>query len=193
MYSPEIILALEKRIGWKKPSSTSFGFEISEQNLMANSGRKVNMFHQLAIVDNIHAAVSEIDMEPEEFNGFLSSIRNQATREVLTRIMDRSKLYDSSYDYSATIQSKIALFDDPIGYCIAIKILELFISSSRSNLLERNAKLSFQSLKLELEGVKNDTGVIMANGIVSKYEKSIQEAQKIIFKEPILIIKGKDW
>lgn len=193
MYSQEIILALEKRIGWEKPSSTSFGFEISEQNLMANSGRKVNMFHQLAIVDNIHAAVSEIDMEPEEFNGFLSSIRNQATREVLTRIMDRSKLYDSSYDYSETILSKIALFDEPIGYCIAIKILELFISSSRSNLLERNAKLSFQSLKLELEGVKNDTGVIMANGIVSKYEKSIQEAQKIIFKEPILIIAGKDW
>lgn len=193
MYSQEIILALEKRIGWENSSSTSFGFEISEQNLMANSGRKVNMFHQLAIVDNIHAAVSEIDMEPEEFNGFLSSIRNQATREVLTRIMDRSKLYDSSYDYSVIIQSKIALFDDPIGYCIAIKILELFISSSRSNLLERNAKLSFQSLKLELEGVRNDSGVYVAQGIVNKYEKSIQEAQKIIFKEPILIIKGKDW
>jgi len=62
--------------------------------------------------------------------------------------LDGHHLYDNTIDYSNVIIEKAKLFDDTIGYGIAIKCLELFISSSRSNLIERNAKLSFQALKV---------------------------------------------
>lgn len=193
MYSNESILALETRIGWEKPLNSQFGIDLSEGNLTANSGRKVNMFHQLVTVENVYSAVSEIDMELVKFNEFLSSIRKQCTNEVVINIIDKSELYNASIDYSQTILDKKALFDDAIGYCIAIKMLELFISSSRSNLQERNAKLSFQSLKLELEGVKNDNGIVMAQGIQSKYEIAIKTAKKIIFPKTISVQSGKSW
>ena len=193
MYNEPSIATLIDRIGFEKPLDSAFAIEIDEELLLADSGRKVNSFHQLATVENIYAAVQEIDMEAVDFNGFLSSIREQSVREVVTAIMDQNASYNELTDYSEIIISRAKLFDDAIGYCIAIKILELFISSSRSNLLDRNAKLTFQSLKIELEGVRNDGGFFVAKGINYKMERAIQKAQKIIFPNPVLIDGTPQW
>jgi hypothetical protein len=56
------------------------------------------------------------------------------------------------------------------------------MSSNRSNCIERNAKLSYQNLKIELEGIKNDNGHQMAVGIRQQLQKAVKDAQKAIFK-----------
>ena len=193
MYNETSIATLIGRIGFEKPMDTAFAIEIDEEVLSADSGRKVNSFHQLATIENLYAAVQIVDLEAVDFNGFLSSLREQSVKEIMTAILDQNTLYDELVDYSATIISRATIFDDAIGYCIAIKALELFISSSRKNFLERNTKLSFQSLKIELEGVRNDGGFFVAKGINYKMERAIQKAQRILFANPIMIDGTSQW
>lgn len=193
MYNEQSIVSLVTRIGWEKPLDTAFAITIDEEVLLADSERKVNSFHQLVTVENVYAAVQEIEMEAVEFNGFLSSLRRQSVLEVLTAIFDKNEQYIETVDYSELILARPRLFDDAIGHCIAIKALELFISSSRSNLLERNAKLSFQNLKIELEGVRNDGGFFVAKGIIYKMERAIQKAQNILFPKNATVQNGKSW
>jgi hypothetical protein len=193
MYSELSITTLEARIGWEKPLDSDFGLTINEEVLSAESGRKVNSFHQLVTIENVYAAVPEVNMEADDFNGFLASVRKQSVMEILTAIFDQHTSYDEAVDYSQTIITKSRLFDDAIGYCIAIKMLELFISSSRKNLTERNAKMNFNSLKIELEGAKNDNGHFIAKGIEYKKERAIRTAQKIIFPQPIIVTSGQNW
>lgn len=193
MYSELSIASLVTRIGWEKPLDTAFAIEIDEEVLSADSERKVNSFHQLVTVENVYAAVPEIDMEVVSFNGFLSSIRKQSVMEVLTAVFDQHTSYDEVVDYSQIIISRPRLFDDAIGYCIAIKMLELFISSGRKNLADRNAKLSFQSLKLDLEGVRNDGGFYVAKGIKYELKSAITKAQKVIFPLEAIVKNGNSW
>jgi hypothetical protein len=193
MYSDISIETLETRIGWEKSLDTDFAIELDEEVLTADSRRKVNSFHQLVTVDNVYAAVQQIDMEAEDFNGFLSSVRKQSVEEVLTLIFDEHTSYDDNVDYSNLITTKPRLFDNAIGYCIVIKMLELFISSSRSNFSERNAKLSFTNLKLELEGVKNDKGFYVAKGIEYKFRTAITKAQKVIFPLEAIVDSKPIW
>ena len=193
MYTEQSISTLIDRIGWEKSLNSDVAITIDLVNSTATSGRKVNTFHQLASVENIYSAVPEVNMEEAKFNEFLSSIREQSVREVATAIFDQHHLYDETVDYSNTIIEKARLFDDAIGYCIAIKILEMFISTGRKNLTDRNAALTFQTLKVELEGARNDNGHFIAKGIVYKKERAIQKAQRIIFPDPVLIIGGNEW
>lgn len=193
MYSEETISTLINRIGWEAPLDPASVIVIDTENKKADSGRKVNAFHQLASVENIYAAVAVVDMEMVGFNKFLTSVREQSVIEVLTVILDQHHLYDEAIDYSGIIAQKAKIFDDAIGYSIAMKVLELFISSNRKNLTERNAALSFQTLKIELEGAKNENGHFIARGIVSRREIGIKKAQKILFPDNILIDGTPQW
>lgn len=193
MYTEISILTLIDRIGWERSLNSDVPITIDMVNSTATSGRKVNSFHQLASVENIYSAVPEVNMEMVKFNSILSSIRDQSVREVTTAILDQHHLYDQTIDYSNTITDKAKLFDDAIGYCIAIKCLEMFISTGRKNLTERNSALTFQTLKVELEGARNDNGHFIAKGIVYKKESAIKKAQRIIFPDPVLIIGGNEW
>jgi hypothetical protein len=193
MYNEQSIASLVTRIGWEKPLDTAFAITIDGEVLLADSERKVNSFHQLVTIENVYAAVPEIEMEVVAFNDFLSSLRRQSVLEVLTAIFDKNEQYIETVDYSELILARPRLFDDAIGYCIAIKALELFIASSRSNLLERNAKLSFQNLKIELEGVRNDGGFLIAKGIIYKMERAIQKAQNILFPKNATVQNGTSW
>lgn len=193
MYTPESIAILIDRIGWQEPINTSLSIIVDEENQLATSGRKVNSFHQLATVENIHSAIAEVNMEAVTFNEFLASLRKQAVLEVLTAIIDQSDLYEYNLDYSDVIIEKARIFDDAIGYCIAIKALELFVSSGRKNLTERNAALNFQTLKVELEGARNDRGHFIAKGIVYKKEMAIKKAQRILFPNPVMIYGDNLW
>lgn len=187
MYSEESISLLNNRIGWEMPLDSGSSIVIDTENKKADSGRKVNAFHQLASVENIYAAVADVDMDMADFNKFLTSIREQSVIEVLTIIFDQHHLYDETKDYSSIIDKKIKLFDGAIGYTIAVKILELFVSSNRKNFIERNASLSFQTLKIELYGAKNDNGHFIAKGITYEKSEAIKKAQKILFPDPVLI------
>ncbi|EJL66307.1 hypothetical protein [Flavobacterium sp. CF136] len=185
MYSQDAIDALITRIGWSDISS-DLPFDLSDENETSDSGKTFSFYHYLVLVDNIYASVPDPEMDEEDFNLFLSDIRKQAVLNVLTSIFDQHVDYVLTQDYSSVIEQRSNIFDDVIGYTVAIKMIELFISTTRSNFSERNAKMSYQSLKVELEGAKNENGHFIAKGIVYKLEKSIRKAREIIF--PILPI-----
>lgn len=193
MYSPESKESLVKRIGFAEPIMTDFGITLSPEVIESTSGRYVNSYHQLAIVENIYSAVPQIKMDELPFNNYLQSIKIQAVQEALTEIIDKDSRSSATTDYSSIIESNPYIFDDVIGYTIAIKCLELFISTSRKNLFERNAKEAVSSLKLELEGMRNESGAIVAQGIKRERYYAIRKAKDVIFPFKIPIDGTKSW
>lgn len=192
MYSQESIDVLINRIGWSELSS-GLPFDLSDSNKTADSGKTFNWYHSLVLVDAIYAAVPEVNMEAEEFNNYLSEVRKQAVASVLTSILDYHIDYDPTKDYSSILTNRPTLFDDAIGYSVAIKMIELFISTTRSNFQERNAKMAYNTLKIELEGARNDNGHFVAKGIIYKLEQSIKKAQKVIFPYKVVVQNGNAW
>lgn len=192
MYTQEAIDVLINRIGWSELSS-GLPFGLTAENKTANSSKMFNWYHSLVLVDNIYASVPEVEMSQDNFNRYLKDIRTQAVLTVLTSILDTHVNYDPLIDYSNIITQRQAIFDDAIGFSVAVKMLELFISTTRSNPEERSAKMSYQALKVELEGARNDNGHFVAKGIIFKLDQSIKNAQKVIFPYKVVVNNGNAW
>lgn len=193
MYSPESIQALVERIGFYKRVDSTLSFVLSPEVVLATSNRYVNSFHQLAIVENIYSAVPQINMADVDFNEYLQEIKTQSVNEVLTLILNRDTSYQLNTDYSETITGNPEIFDDAIGYTIAVKCLELFVSTSRKNFWQRNADLAVEKLKVELEGVKTENGKTIVSGINQKRYYAIKQAKSIIFPKRIIVDGTSMW
>ena len=182
MYTEETIVSLSERMGFGTPLEEGFAIELDEANSVGSTGRLFKSFHQLVTVDNIYASLPELGTDATaKFNTFLEDLRNQATLEVIPLVMDKHRDYDNAVSYDSIMDQNAILFDDAIGYKVAMMVLELFITTKESNFAERNAKLSINSLKLELEGFKNDSGVLVARGLVHKFERAVSKASAKIF------------
>ncbi|WCM42399.1 hypothetical protein MG290_01645 [Flavobacterium sp. CBA20B-1] len=193
MYSESSKILISKRVGWDNPAGSLIPISINEENQIATSGRRVNSFHQLANAINLFHTVDESYLSENYFNELLNDIRLQGAIEVMNKILDQHHCYDFEFDYDKRIEKYQSLFDEPLGYALAIKCIETFLSSNRSNYIERNTKLGFEMLKIELEGVKNEQGFTISQGLNAKFYSSIRKAQKIFFPEPIQIIGGAEW
>lgn len=195
MHSQEFIDALVNRIGWSDLTS-DLPIDLSDDNKSSDSNKTFDSFHQMVSLENIYATIPEKflgENGEEYFNQYLLNLKKQAVYSILTSILDTHKDYDSTKDYSIFLTERPSLFDNAIGYSVAVKVLEMFISSSRSNLEERNVKLSYQSLKIELEGARNENGHLIAKGLVYKLEKSIKDTQKVIFPFKVVVENGNCW
>ena len=193
MYSESSKILISKRVGWSFPTDSLFPIDINEENRIATSGRYVNSFHQIATIENLFHLLDENLCTETGFNEALDSMRLQCAIEIMNKILDQHHCFDFDKNYDSIIEKYQSLFDEPLGYLMAIKCIEIFVSSNRSNYIERNAKLSFEMLKIELEGIKNEQGFVVSHGLNSKLYTSIKRAQKKIFPEPILIIGGNEW
>lgn len=189
MFNPESILLLEKRIGWNSPISSLPPIEVSDYNLKSTSGRTFKSFHELVSVDNLYWTLPSVDISNEDLNEYISNIRKEAAIQAISKVLKHPD-YCSTRDYDKLISEQPILFDDVIGYGVVIRCFEIYISSNRSNSDERNAKLSYESLKVELEGIRNENGYTVSVGINSKFNKAIKEAQRIIFPTKIKVIGG---
>ena len=192
MYSQEAINVLINRIGWSEMSS-GLPFGLTTENTTGESSKKFNFYHSMILVDNIYSAVTDANISETDFNNYLKEVREQAVLNVLTSILDEHIDYDPLVDYSNTIIQRAPLFDKAIGYTVATKMIELFISTERSNFRERNAKMAYNTLKIELEGAKNDNGHFVAKGILYHLGQGIKNAQKVIFPFKIVVQDGKAW
>lgn len=192
MYSQEAIDVLINRIGWSEISS-DLPFGLTTENRTADSGKKFNFYHSMVTVDNIYYAVPDADIEETDFNDFLKDVREQSVLNILASILDEHTDYDPLTDYSNIIIDRATLFDKAIGYSVATKMIELFISTERSNFRERNAKMAYNTLKIELEGAKNDNGHFVAKGLLYHLETSIKKVQKVIFPFKVIVQDGNAW
>jgi hypothetical protein len=193
MYSEEIIQSLTERIGFGSPQEDSFTLTMSEAIQIGASGRVFKSFHSLVTLENIIAAVENINPTAVEFIEILDELKKGAVLESLSLILDSHEGYINDDSYDATITQNISLFDNVIGYKVAIMVIEMFMTTKRNNIVERNAKLSVSNLKLELEGYRNDSGVLVAKGLVHKFENAIKTAQKKIFPFKIIVQDGNAW
>lgn len=193
MYSEEIIQSLTERIGFGSPQEDSFTLQISEAIQNGASGRIFKSFHSLVTLENIIAAIENLQPTAEEFEAILDEFKTGAVLEVLSLVLDSHEDYVSNDSYDATIAQNISLFDNAIGYKVAIMVIEMFMSTKRNNIVERNTKLSVSNLKLELEGYRNDSGILVAKGLVHKFENAIKTAQKKIFPYKLTVEDGNAW
>ena len=193
MYTPESISYLTTRISWAEAQESSFVIDLNDSNMTGTSGRSFQAFHQLVTVENIYAAITDTSASSESFNALLSEIRKQSVLQIIPLVMDKHQDYDDSVDYSDVLISKAVLFDDAIGYQVAKSVLELFMSTKRSNLSERNSKLAMSNLKLEVEGFRNESGILIAKGVAQKLEKAIKDASKKIFPFSIIVKSENIW
>lgn len=195
MYTPETVEILEQRIGFGKSQELGFPLEIADAVAFGDSERFFRSFHALATVENIYYSTDILDDSTAEndFNDILSRFRKAAVLEVLPLILDKHGNYIATQEYDTAINNNLTLFDDCIGYKTAIMVLESFMSTKRSNLTERNSKLSIGALKVELEGITNEKGFLVTSGLVHKFENAIKRAVYKIFPQEIIIQKGMDW
>lgn len=193
MYNPESISVLTKRIRWNESLDPDFPIMLSHDNNIGLSGKNFQSFHQLVSIDNIYDAVPAIEMDADPFNELLSDIREQAVYHSVTEIMDKNNLYLPATDYSNMIIQNVQLFDDAIGYKVIMIVLEMFMSTKRSNLVERNSKFAISNLKLELEGFRNENGHVVAQGIRYHYDKVVKDATNKLFPQPIIVTSQQIW
>lgn len=193
MYSEEIIQSLTERIGFGSPQEDSFTLTMSEAIQIGASGRVFKSFHSLVTLENIIAAIENLEPTAEEFEAILDEFKKGAVLEVLSLVLDSHQDYINDDSYDASITKNISLFDNAIGYKVAIMVIEMFMSTKRSNIVERNAKLSVSNLKLELEGYRNDSGILVAQGLVHKFGNAIKLAQNKLFPFKIIVQDGNAW
>ncbi|MGB7842334.1 MAG: hypothetical protein WBL21_06055 [Salinimicrobium sp.] len=191
MYSQEAISFLEARIGFGALNVS--GVSVDAEHQTGTSGRSLTYFHKLASLHNIYYTVEKAGMTSAELNAHLAQLKKDSVRAILTAILNKNKLYRDDVDYSGTILSKPELFDDAIGYSLAIAVIEQMASSTRSNKEGNEAKLSYQQLKIELEGIIDDNGRIRAKGLNLELFSSIKAASSVLFRDPLTVESGNFW
>lgn len=180
MYNEAAISVLENRIGFG-PAEIPATVEVADSHIVGTSGRSLPFFHKLATLKNIYNTVEKPNMGTVEFNAFLQMMKTNAVRQVLSAVLDRHKDYKPEDDYSQMIIDRPAIFDDAIGYTLASAVVEQLISTSRSNYIESSAKLSYQQLKMEVEGIVDDSGRLRAKGLKREQTYAIDQAIDAIF------------
>ena len=193
MYSQEIITSLTERIGFGSPQEDGFTLTISEAIQNGDSGRTFKSFHSLVTLENIIAGIEKEQPTTTQFEQILNEYRKGAVLEVLNVIMDQHPDYVANDSYDAIITENIALFDNAIGYKVAVMVIEMFMTTKRKNIVERNAKLAVSNLKLELEGYRNDSGVLVARGLINKFGTAIKLAQNKLFPFKVVVNDGNAW
>lgn len=192
MYSQQCKISLKERIGWADVIQPNYDIEMNSDNLLSNSGRYFSSFHNSAIAENVYKTIYNLDISNDDFNDYLAKMKLDCVNEVLDSVFDNNPLANLKEnedriscnfkeDYSEDILSKLHLFDKAIGYCMANKCLRLFITTIRSNELENKFGQSYELLKSELEGIKNQQGGLIAKGVVHYYEESIKNVIDILF------------
>lgn len=192
MYSKNSIEVLSKRIGFgtaKNVPEFDFDYDI----VFGNAKRTFDYFHKLVYLDSIYLSVAKQDMDQEEFEVELEKLRMNSAISTLSRVLMQNPEYIDEKNYDEIITAKTAILEEVYGYTLAIDVLELFITSPRSNLATINANLSYEKLKLDLYGFKNEQGVEVAAGLVSKLETAIKKATNAIFPVNVKIKDGKVW
>lgn len=189
MYNSESITYLENRIGF---GALEIPVSVIPAHRVGTSGRELPFFHRLANLRNLYATVEESFTSETNFNAHLAQMKKDAVRHVLTSIFELHKDYIVSADYSDLLLDRPMLFDDAIGYSLAVSSIEQMMSTNRSGIEERNAKLAVDKLRMELEGVKDAYGTVQMNGLKREQYYAIRKAMEIIFPHE-LTIHNQPW
>ena len=193
-YSSQAIQTLVDRIGWADTVPPS-DFAVNSQNKIATSGRFVVDFHSLATAETVYDSIRNKDATEATLNDSLYKMKVAAVRKSLSRLFDnnpRANFYEnncnkrvdaSGTDYSQLIISRASVFDDVLGYQLAVDTMELATTTSRSNLEERSNKTTWIQYRQELDGFFDADGKIVAKGLFYKLSLAQKYVVDILFPE----------
>lgn len=181
MFTEETIEYVEKLVGWDKPVGVSL--DIEEENIETLTGRIFKSFHHLSTTQNVIDTSLPINPTDPQWNQTLKDFKKQGALEILNKIFDNSKDYDTSKDYHDTIEKYKGLIAEAYGRSVVVLVLRMMLHTTRINATERQAK--FGMVQAELEGYRDEYGRLLTDGAISKLEKAINNAKRIIFPETI--------
>jgi len=191
MHSETTIQYVMGSVGWNEPINMPGIGAISDLNKASSTGRLFNGFHALVTSEDVYKTVGDDPLNNDQLNAVLLGFKKQGALEALTLIFNNSPQYNPLEDYAGTVVKYIGVIHRVYGYVVAAMAMQSMLTSKRINDVER--KTRYGLLKTELEGVKNEKGVTVSRGLISRQAYAVSEAQKIIFPNDVLIIGENVW
>lgn len=192
MYTQTSIDLLIGRIRWDAAIPPT-SIVVDADNSESTSGRRFNSFHQLVTVENVNDSVNNLKIGADDLNAYLLKMKEDSVKDVLNRLFDLNMKakYKQTEDfvslnysldgYDVLIADNASVFDNAIGYAMAVRAIQLFITSERSNATQRRMKQSYDYLKSELEGFKAPDGMVVVKGVNALFTEAVADADKVLF------------
>lgn len=154
---------LKNRIGWRTPPGGDF--IVDAENLTSESGLYFQDEHPAITLKNIHSCIEVENADNNTLNEYLQNFRLQAVTKVISNVFDGTTITDLSEHLSA--------FDTAVSQRMAIIVLELITSTTRSN---RNERILKQSNKwfFDLNGGSGNANFPNYIGLRGRYEQEIE-------------------
>lgn len=198
MYNTESIQALIGRIGWYEPIPPTT-ITLATENEASESGRYFNFFNPLVTVENVFASIPNKDVDNDTLNAILSRLKVEGVMDVLSKVYNlntrataavTNNVISTNYalDYSDIIILSKSYFDEAIGYSVAIKTLELLLTTERSNRSTVANKEQYDAIPQYLKGWFNKDGNKVSNGLDAIYAETIKKLIDVLF--PIIYPSG---
>lgn len=178
-------------VGWNDPINMPIDGAISDENKESLTGRLFKDFHQLTLSEDIYKTGGDDVLTIEQLNTLLLGFKKAGALETLTLIFNNSPRYDPLQDYEGTVVKYQGVISQVYGLVVCKLALQMMATSKRVNDTERKTKYGL--LKTELEGVRNEQGIIVSRGVIGNLANAVFKAQEIIFPQPIEIIAENLW
>lgn len=167
------------------------GITVSPANLLTSTGRIFSAFHPIVTVENINETAGEDVLTNDQLNTVLAEFKRQGALDTLSKIFDAHVLYEPLKDYAVEVEQYAGVIVEVYGLTVAKMAMQMMLSSKRVNHTERNAKYSL--LKVELEGFRDQNGILISRGVNSLLKAAIIDAQNIIFPQKPSIYGNPEW
>lgn len=197
-YTPAALAIVATRVGWAQALQPTT-ITVSSPAIESGSGRYFRDFHAMVTAENVSATLSTSTSQAvsnETLNAHLVSMKTAAAGKVLDAVFNlntraqRRRNYNGSYTntsgtlWDTVIMARLDLFDTVMGLQGAADALELQLVSSRSNGLERSAKVAGQ-LQVDLHGYYDpNSQKKVIPGLYAELKKAIADVIDILFPEP---------
>ncbi|MDY8137565.1 hypothetical protein [Aquimarina sp. 2201CG5-10] len=179
MYSAENIQALFNRIGWRNSESDKLNGIVNDENRKSDSGRYFEDFSQLITIHNIYSCVEEALLNESLFNLKLKQLNEAVVQDVLSGSFNYNSRSCSIKDRNMVIESYPDSFDDAMGYGMAVRCLNMMISSQRQNVYKSQILDIYDEMMIQLNGIY-DNGRVVSEGLIHKYEKALKKTSECI-------------
>ncbi len=146
---------LENRIDFKIDNPTN------------NSGLFFENQHPIITLKNIRSVQPDKDITDIDFGLYLIELKEAVIFQVLADVFDSDNINPDIFSFYPS------LFDNAISMQMLVKVINLILSSKRSNLNEVIGKQALQRIYFDLKGNKGSDKFPVADGIEHKYRDEI--------------------
>lgn len=147
------------------------------------SGRYFESEHSIVTLDNIRECQPNQGITDGEFTTYLTELKEGAIYQLLADVYDSDDVNDDTLDF------KPALFDNCISVLVAIKVMEILITSQRSNRTQRISKEAAQQIHFDLNGnygSNANNNFPKAMGLADKYKEELRIVKNVVGKPQML-------